>query len=1086
MHLTPCSGTGARLSLIPMIRSTLLAMVASAIVAGPSYAQDAPLRGPRKVDPRWHALVGATVHTEPGVVLEDATVVFRDGLIVSVEAGGAAPNGAEVWDYTGLHLHAGFLEPYAPVSARSQEGLGEHWQTNMVRPERTVLDGDRLGDGEREELRSLGFTSALVVPDEGVFRGRGAVVALGESATDTAAASAEVIREDAVQGMAFSTAGWGQDGILRYPTSEMGAIALARQTFMDADWFARSKDVEGASSAAGEPVQPARALEALLDGSQPLLFASRSELQLLRAARLASEFDRSMIAVGTGTEFRRLDAVVATGLPLIIPFAFPEAPDVSTAAKAEQHSLRALAGWEQAPTNLARLLRAGATVALTTDRLEKRKDFTEHLARAMEHGVAPDDALRALTTTPAGLLGVGDRLGRVAPGMLAHIVVREGAPFAGDGKVRDVWVGGRRFRVNKAAPPSVDGTYDVTFGSLGGFGAADGTLTIEDRESLLVTVGDAEIEARKVRFADHHVHFHFRGGDLKTEGVFTGTGLFDGGVLHGVLAGPDGKPSSFTATPRPAEADAPDEASEVEAEDEAPVETEAEPEDDMDLAEVELQLPFGAYGRTATAPQETVIFEGATVWTGGEAGIVEGATVVIEAGSVRFVGPPELAPRPEGARVFDATGLHITPGLIDCHSHTGIGGGVNEVGRRVTSEVRIADVIDPDDISFYRQLAGGLTAANQLHGSANAIGGQNSVVKLRWGVAHPDQMRLEGAPQGIKFALGENPKRVAAGTEIPDEYPQTRMGVEALIRDRLTAGREYRSSLERYEALGSWERRMTMPPRRDLELEALGEIVAGERLIHCHSYRQDEILMLARIAQEFGFKIGTFQHVLEGYKVAEAVGASALGASTFSDWWAYKFEVVDAIPHNAALMTDVGVNVSINSDSDEHARRLNTEAGKAVKHGGLDPHDALKLVTLNPAIQLGVGDRIGSLEPGKDADLAVWSGDPLSYRTRCLSTWVDGRELYSEAADLALAVEAETERQRIIQKLLTEDVGVAKASPADGEEADKPASRELAELRDEMEALWRSGSDPDLARPGVCGCFDVLFEEAAARAARTR
>ncbi|MEE2939801.1 MAG: amidohydrolase family protein [Planctomycetota bacterium] len=1083
-----------------MIRSTLLVMVASAAVAGPSYAQDAPLRGPRKIDPRWHALVGATVHTEPGVVLENATVVVREGLIVSVEAGGAAPDGAEVWDYTGLHLHAGLLESYAPVPARSQEGLGEHWQTNMVRPERTVLDGDRLADGDREELRSLGFTAALIVPDEGVLRGRGAVVALGDPATDTETASAEVIRNDVAQGMAFSTAGWGQDGVLRYPTSEMGAIALARQAFMDADWFARSKDVGEVSTAAGEPVQPARALEALVDGTQPLLFASRSELQLLRAARLASEFDRSMIAVGTGTEFRRLDAVVATGLPLIVPVAFPEAPDVSTAARAEQHSLRTLAGWEQAPTNLARLLRAGATVALTTHRLEKRKDFTEHLARAMEHGVGPEDALRALTTTPAALLGLEDRLGRVAPGLLAHLVVREGEPFAEGGKVRDVWVGGRRFRVNKAAPPAVDGTYDVTFGALGGFGAVDGTLSIEGRKTLVVTIGDAEIEAQKPRFADHHVHFHLRGGDLKADGVFTGTGLFDGGMLHGVLTGPEGKPSSFTATPRAAETegssgaskeaadDGPTEDEETGAEDE---ETGAEGEEtgaegEVKLAELALQLPFGAYGRTAAAPQETVIFEGATVWTAAEAGRVDGATVVIEAGRIRFVGPPELAPRPEGARVFDATGLHITPGLIDCHSHTGIGGGVNEVGRRVTSEVRIADVIDPDDISFYRQLAGGLTAANQLHGSANAIGGQNSVVKLRWGVAHPDEMRLEGAPQGIKFALGENPKRVAAGTDVPDEYPQTRMGVEALIRDRLTAGREYREAWERHDGLGSWERRTTMPLRRDLELEALGEIVAGERLIHCHSYRQDEILMLARIAQEFGFKIGTFQHVLEGYKVAEAIGASALGASTFSDWWAYKFEVVDAIPHNAALMTDVGVNVSINSDSDEHARRLNTEAAKAVKHGGLAPHEALKLVTINPAIQLGVADRIGSLEPGKDADLAVWSGDPLSYRTRCLSTFVDGRELYSESADLDLAVEAEAERQRIIQKLLLEDVGVAKAEPDEDEEGEKPASRELAELRDEMEALWRSGSDPDLARPGVCGCFEVLYVEAAGRAARTR
>ena len=245
--------------------------------------------------------------------------------------------------------------------------------------------------------------------------------------------------------------------------------------------------------------------------------------------------------------------------------------------------------------------------------------------------------------------------------MLAHIVVREGDPFAVDGKVRDVWVGGRRFRINKAAPPTVDGTYDVTFGSLGGFGAVDGALTIEDRDSLVVTVGDTEIEARKVRFADHHVHFHFRGGDLKSEGVFTGTALFDGGVAHGVLTGPDGKPSSFTATPRPVEGEASGTGVEASEEDAAADEGNLAGSDDVALVDQALERPFGAYGRTGPAPQETVLFEGATVWTAADAGKVDGATIVVEAGRIRFVGPPELAPRPEGARVFDARGCTSRP-----------------------------------------------------------------------------------------------------------------------------------------------------------------------------------------------------------------------------------------------------------------------------------------------------------------------------------------------------------------------------------------------------------------------------------------
>ncbi|MEO0662764.1 MAG: amidohydrolase family protein, partial [Planctomycetota bacterium] len=556
---------------------------------------------------------------------------------------------------------------------------------------------------------------------------------------------------------------------------------------------------------------------------------------------------------------------------------------------------------------------------------------------------------------------------------------------------------------------------------------------------------------------------------------------------HGSIASADGATSFFSGertgdVPADEGEDEGDDATEESSEEgedaeaaEAGEADDAEASEDEDEAETEtpdvpekLTLPFGAFGRTGLPEERTVVFTGATVWTADDAGILEDATVVVADGKLVYVGAVSGAPAPEGAETIDATGLHITPGLIDCHSHTGISGGVNEVGRRVTAEVRVADVIDPDDISFHNQLAGGLVAANQLHGSANAIGGQNSVVKLRWGAAHPDDMRVAGAKPGIKFALGENPKRVASGSDDPTEYPQSRLGVEALIHDRLLAGRDYAARMARYESLNGTARAAEAPPRRDLELEAMAEIVTGGRLIHCHSYRQDEILMLARLAQAFGFKIGTFQHVLEGYKVANAVRDSALGASTFSDWWAYKFEVVDAIPHNAALMTRVGVNVSINSDSDEHARRLNTEAAKAIKYGGLEPNEALKLVTLNPAIQLGVGDRMGSLVAGKDADLALWNGDPLSYRSRCVGTWIDGREYWSEAIEAALSAQADAERQRIVQKLLAMDVKPKKKGDEAGDGGDDDRGRRSAEfwaMQAEMEELWRSGNDPALARP---------------------
>jgi N-acetylglucosamine-6-phosphate deacetylase len=321
--------------------------------------------------------------------------------------------------------------------------------------------------------------------------------------------------------------------------------------------------------------------------------------------------------------------------------------------------------------------------------------------------------------------------------------------------------------------------------------------------------------------------------------------------------------------------------------------------------------------------------------------------------------------------------------------------------------VRIGDVTNPDAISWYRQLGGGVTAVNNLHGSANPIGGQNQVNKNRWGVANPDDMHFEGAKPGIKFALGENVKRSRSTTNT--RYPDTRMGVESFIRDRFTAAREYAAAMK-----------TESPPRRDLELECLAEILAGERLVHCHSYRQDEILMLARLSAEFGFQLGTYQHGLECYKVADAVRESARGASLFSDWWAYKIEVQDAIPQAGPILHEQGVVVSFNSDSDELARRMNVEAAKAVKYGGLRPEEALKFVTINPAIQLDVASRVGSLEEGKDADFAIWSGDPLSSLSRCEATFVDGRELFSLEKDAEHRKRIASERQRLIQKVMNE------------------------------------------------------------------
>jgi imidazolonepropionase-like amidohydrolase len=385
-----------------------------------------------------------------------------------------------------------------------------------------------------------------------------------------------------------------------------------------------------------------------------------------------------------------------------------------------------------------------------------------------------------------------------------------------------------------------------------------------------------------------------------------------------------------------------------------------------------------------------VALRGGTVFTVTK-GTIPNGTVLLKDGKITAVGAN--VPIPAGATVVDTTGQFVTPGLIDAHSHIA-NDAINEGGTTVSSMTGMEDVLDPTDINIYRDLAGGLTTANVLHGSANPIGGKNQVIKLRWGKTRADDIKFEGAMPGIKFALGENPKDMATGNAQPGprRYPMTRMGVEFVIRDAFTRAKAYQKAWREYEKKKASAD--AIPPRRDLQLEPLVEILEGKRLVHAHCYRADEILMLIRLAEEMGFKIATFQHVLEGYMVAKEIAAHGAGASTFSDWWAYKVEAVDAIPHNAAIMTRKGVLVSINSDSAEHARRLNTEAAKTIKWGGLSEDEALALVTINPAKQLRVDARVGSLEPGKDADVVIWNHHPLSAYAIAERVYIDGIVYY--------------------------------------------------------------------------------------------
>ncbi len=424
-----------------------------------------------------------------------------------------------------------------------------------------------------------------------------------------------------------------------------------------------------------------------------------------------------------------------------------------------------------------------------------------------------------------------------------------------------------------------------------------------------------------------------------------------------------------------------------------------------------LATPAGLAAHSAPAGEGVTAIIHATILTVTH-GVITDGTVLIRRGKIAEVGRDVTVP--SGAEVVDATGRFVSPGIIDCHSHIAADS-INEGGTTVSSMTGIEDVFDPTDIDIYRDLAGGLTTANVLHGSANPIGGKNYVIKLRWGKPHAEDFKFEGAMPGIKFALGENPKDMRQfGQQGPRRYPSSRLGVEYVIRDAFTRAKAYQAAWKEYDekkkAGGS-----VLAPRRDLQLEPLVEVLEGRRLVHAHCYRSDEILMLLRLADEMGFKVATLQHALEAYRVAPEIKAHGAGVSTFADWWGYKVEASGATPYNAAMCLRRGIVVSINSDSAEHARRLNTEAAKMIKYGGLTEDEALALVTINPAKQLRIDGHVGSLDAGKDADLVIWNHHPLSSYALADRVYIDGTLYYDRTKEDQRVTDLKTKKDALLK-----------------------------------------------------------------------
>ena len=1010
-----------------MPRKGLLSLFGLALLLLPPVAltQTTPTVGLRDNTPKVHALTNVRIVQGPGRVIENGTVIIRDGTIEAVGANVKVPADARVWDHEGMTVYPGLIELYSHLGLpkkksstggggssgsgsgsdqKKEEAKGIAYWNDKVTPERNVIESFKASGDDLKNMRKMGFTTALLVPNKGIVSGSAALVNLADGAIND-----QVAKEHVAQCVNMAGRMRSRDG---YPNSLMGRISLIRQVLLDARWYGAAQQAL-AENPAQDPPETNEALAALgshLEKNGPFLFAVSNDLNVARIHKIAEEYDLESWIRGSGYEYRLIAALKDAGTPVIVPVNFPKAPDVDSPEKALEVNLSTLQHWEMAPANASLLAEAGVQFALTTSTLKKSSDFPKKVREAIKRGLSKDDALAALTTTPAEILGMSDQLGSVDKGKTANIIVADGDLFDKDTKIIDVWVTGNVHSANKKPEVDPRGNWALTINS-GDFSGEPLELTIEGEVKKLkgsIEVDDStSVELKKAALDQRRLTVNFAGGNLGMDGVVRMSAAVERDRLIGQGQLPNGDWFKWSATPLPDDED--DEEKDGDKEDKE--------KSKKDQPAYTHTSPPGAYGNESQPERAAnILIKNATIWTCAEDASVEQTDVLISAGKIKKIGKSLKAP--SDAVVIDGEGKkHITPGLIDAHSHTGMSSGVNESGQAVTAEVRVGDVVNNQSVAWYRELAGGLTAAQQLHGSANPIGGQSQTVKLRWG-ASPEEMKIDDAPPGIKFALGENVKQSNWGERYNTRYPQTRMGVEQLIRDRLKAAQDYQREWAVYR---QGKKKGVIPPRRDLELDTLVEVLDGKRMVHSHSYRQDEILMLVRIADDFGFRMGTFQHVLEGYKVAEVMAKHGAHASTFSDWWAYKFEVYDAIPYNGALMHEAGVVVSFNSDSSELARRMNLEAAKAVKYGAVSQEEALKFVTLNAAKQLHIEHRTGSLEVGKDADFVVWSGHPLSTYSICEQTWVDGRQYFDLAKDREMRERIAAERNRLIQKILDDD-----------------------------------------------------------------
>ena len=797
---------------------------------------------------------------------------------------------------------------------------------------------------------------------DGIIRGKGALIALTNNGD-----SNSIIDINSTQYLSLSKSVTSSQS---YPSSIMGAFALIKQVYYDADWYSKGLSKTNDKS-----------LEALNRNKNLIqIFEAKSKINSLRIDKIGDEFNIQYVFLGGGDEYERIEEIKATNASYILPINFPDAYDIEDVYSANILQLSDMREWNQRPSNPAQFEKNGIQLAITTNGLKSTNNLKTNINKAIENGLSKSKALEALTSVPAKIIGRDDVLGYLKKGYIANFLITSGEIFDSNTIIHENWVKGNRNILKSMSLKDIRGKYNLTINKKNTVLDINGE--IDKPKGIL---NDSTLSVKKLTYKNDWINMtinddsnlvrlslrsNIENNDLE------GKIYNSNGIVNNIYAKFFEKHESKSKG--------------------------LQNKHNKEINILPVKYPNMAYGFNEPQESEDILIKNATIWTNENQGILSNTDILITNGKITKIGNDLKHKR---ALVIDGTGKHLTSGIIDEHSHIAASS-INEGGHNSSAEVTIEEVIDPEDINIYRNLAGGVTTIQILHGSANPIGGRSAIIKLKWGES-ANNLIFKNSPKFIKFALGENVKQ--SNWQSYNRFPQSRMGVEQLFIDYFNRAKEYdeiKKSGQDY--------------RKDLELEVLAKIINKEMFISCHSYVQSEINMLMKVADRFGVRVNTFTHILEGYKVADKMKDHGVGGSTFSDWWAYKFEVNDAIPYNAAILHNVGVTTAINSDDAEMSRRLNQEAAKTIKYGGMSEEDAWKTITLNPAKLLRIDDKVGSIKIGKDADIVLWNQNPLSVYAVAEKTIIDGAIYFDKERDKMLRKEIKEERALLINMMMEE------------------------------------------------------------------